>query len=220
MDVDPAAEAAAEAEEHALEDYNEHLVEMALFGHNVDAAVNIDAVEPQPTPTMAGTVTGSSSPAGTGSGSTVRDTRSRKRLPTSRVWSDFDEVTGVDDKAPFFFSFFLSSPGLSRAAAPCPPAPSLPAVPAPPAGHPPPLPPAAGHPPPRSPASAAAARPRAEPPPSLPSVPAPPAGHAPPLPPVAGHPPPGSPASAAAAAPRAEPPRFEPPPPRRRGNFF
>jgi hypothetical protein len=78
MDVDPAAE----AEEHALEDYNEHLDEMALFGHNVDVAVNIDAVEPQPTPTMAGTVTGSSSPAATGSGSTVRDTRSRKRLPT------------------------------------------------------------------------------------------------------------------------------------------
>jgi hypothetical protein len=98
MDVDPAAEAAAEAEEHALEDYNEHLDEMALFGHNVDAVVNIDAVEPQPTSTMAGTVTGSSSPAATGSGSTVRDTRSRKRLPTSRVWSDFDEVTGVDDK--------------------------------------------------------------------------------------------------------------------------
>jgi hypothetical protein len=32
MDLDPAAEAA----EHALEDYNEQMDEMALFGHNVD----------------------------------------------------------------------------------------------------------------------------------------------------------------------------------------
>ena len=94
MDVDPAAEAA----EHALEDYNEQMDEMVLFGHNVDAVVNIDAVEPQPTPTMARTVMGSSSPTTTGSGSTARDTQTRKRLPTSRVWSDFDEVTGVDDK--------------------------------------------------------------------------------------------------------------------------
>jgi hypothetical protein len=94
MDLDPAVEAAG----HALEDYNEQMDEMALFGHNVDAVVNIDAVEPQPTPTMAGIVTGSSSPTATGSGSTTRDTRTRKRLPTSRVWSDFDEVTGVDDK--------------------------------------------------------------------------------------------------------------------------
>jgi hypothetical protein len=54
MDLDPAAEVA----EHALEDYNEQLDEMALFGHNVDDVVNIDAVEPQPTPTMAGTSDG------------------------------------------------------------------------------------------------------------------------------------------------------------------
>jgi hypothetical protein len=48
MDLDPAAEAA----EHALEDHNEQMDEMALFGHNVDAVVNIDAVETQPTLTM------------------------------------------------------------------------------------------------------------------------------------------------------------------------
>ena len=65
---------AAEVAEHALEDHNEQMDEMALFGHNVDAVVNIDAVEPQPTPTMAGIVTGSSSPTATGSGSTARDT--------------------------------------------------------------------------------------------------------------------------------------------------
>jgi hypothetical protein len=86
MDLDSATEAA----EHALEDHNEQMDEMALFGHNVDVVVDIDAVEP--TPTMAWIVTGSSSPAATGSGSTSRDTRTRKRLPTSRVWTDFDEV--------------------------------------------------------------------------------------------------------------------------------
>jgi hypothetical protein len=58
MDLDPAVEAA----EHALEDYNEQMDEMALFGHNVDVVVNINAVEPQPTPTMAGTVTGLRAP--------------------------------------------------------------------------------------------------------------------------------------------------------------
>jgi hypothetical protein len=68
MDLDLAVEAA----EHALEDHNEKMDEMALFGHNVDAAIDINAVEP--TPTMAETVTGSSSLAATGSGSTARDT--------------------------------------------------------------------------------------------------------------------------------------------------
>jgi hypothetical protein len=45
MDLDPATEVA----EHALEDHNEHMDEMTLFGHNVDAVVDIDAVEPTPT---------------------------------------------------------------------------------------------------------------------------------------------------------------------------
>jgi hypothetical protein len=45
MDLDPATEVA----EHALEDHNEQMDEMALFGHNVDAVVDFDAVEPTPT---------------------------------------------------------------------------------------------------------------------------------------------------------------------------
>jgi hypothetical protein len=56
MDLDPIAEAV----EHALED------------HNVDVVVDIDAMEP--TPTMTGTVTRSSRPTATGSGSTAHDT--------------------------------------------------------------------------------------------------------------------------------------------------
>ena len=55
MDLDPVAEAA----EHALEDHNEQMDEMALFGYNAEATINIDVVEP--TPTMAETVKGSSS---------------------------------------------------------------------------------------------------------------------------------------------------------------
>ena len=45
---------------------------------------------------LTGTVTGSSSPTTTGS--TARDNRPRKRLATSRVWADFEEVTGIDEK--------------------------------------------------------------------------------------------------------------------------
>jgi hypothetical protein len=92
MGLDPVAEAA----EHALEDHNEQMDEMALFGRNADATINIDVVEP--TSTMAETMIGSSSRTSTCSGSTTRDTRTRKRLPTSRVWAVFDEVTGVHDK--------------------------------------------------------------------------------------------------------------------------
>jgi hypothetical protein len=45
---------------------------------------------------LTGTVTGSSSPTTTGS--TARDNRPRKRLATSRVWADFEEVTRIDEK--------------------------------------------------------------------------------------------------------------------------
>jgi hypothetical protein len=93
MDLDPDAEAV----EHDLQDHNERLDELALFGtgtgSNANVAIDVDAV----LPSLAGTVTAPSSPTATG-GSTARDNRPRKRLATSRVWVDFEEVTGIDEK--------------------------------------------------------------------------------------------------------------------------
>jgi hypothetical protein len=89
MDLDPDAEAA----EHELEDHNERLDELALFGtstgtdSNANVAIDVDAAP----------MTASSSPTATGD-STARDNRPMKRLATSRVWDDFEEVTGIDDK--------------------------------------------------------------------------------------------------------------------------
>jgi hypothetical protein len=89
MDLDPDAEAA----EHEFEDHNERLDELALFGtgtgtgSNANVAIDVDAAP----------VTASSSPTATG-GSTTCDNRSGKRLATSRVWDDFEEVTGIDEK--------------------------------------------------------------------------------------------------------------------------
>jgi hypothetical protein len=92
MDLDPDAEAA----EHELEDHNERLDELALFetgtGCNATVAIDVDVA----LPSLAETVTGSSSPTATSS--TARDNRWRKRLATSRVWADFEEVTGIDEK--------------------------------------------------------------------------------------------------------------------------
>ena len=89
MDLDQDAEAA----ERELEDHNERLDELALFGtgtgtdNNENVAIDVDVA----------LVTASSSPTAT-SGSTARDNRPRKRLATSRVWADFEEVTGIDEK--------------------------------------------------------------------------------------------------------------------------
>ena len=88
MDLDQDAEAA----ERELEDHNERLDELALFGIGTATGSNVDPVDVDAAP-----VTASSSPTATG-GSTARDNRPRKRLATSRVWADFEEVTGLDDK--------------------------------------------------------------------------------------------------------------------------
>jgi hypothetical protein len=90
MDLDPDAEAA----EQELEDHNERLDELDLFGIgtgiNADVAIDVVAVLPSVART------GSSSPTATGS--TARDNQPSKRLATSRVWADFEEVTGIDEK--------------------------------------------------------------------------------------------------------------------------
>jgi hypothetical protein len=89
MDLDPDVEAA----EHELEDHNERLDELSFFGtgtstgSNANVSIDVDA-----TP-----VTASSSPTATG-GSTAHANRPRKRLATSTIWADFEEVTGVDEK--------------------------------------------------------------------------------------------------------------------------
>ena len=88
MDLDQDAEAA----ERELEDHNECLDELALFGIGTATGSNVDPVDVDAAP-----VTASSSPTATG-GSTANDNRPRKRLATSRVWADFEEVTGIDDK--------------------------------------------------------------------------------------------------------------------------
>lgn len=88
MDLDQDAESA----ERELEDHNERLDELALFGIGTATGSNVDPVDVDAAP-----VTASSSPTATG-GSTARDNRPRKRLATSRVWADFEEVTGLDDK--------------------------------------------------------------------------------------------------------------------------
>ena len=88
MDLDQDAEAA----ERELEDHNERLDELALFGIGIATGSNVDPVDVDAAP-----VTASSSPTATG-GSTARDNRPRKRLATSRVWADFEEVTRIDEK--------------------------------------------------------------------------------------------------------------------------
>jgi hypothetical protein len=88
MDLDPDAEAT----ERELEDHNERLDELALFGIGTATGSNVDPVDVDAVP-----VTASSSPTATG-GSTAHDNWPRKRLATSRVWADFEEVTGIDDK--------------------------------------------------------------------------------------------------------------------------
>jgi hypothetical protein len=83
----------AEAAEHELEDHKERLDELVLFGIGTAAGSNANV----PVDVDAAPVTASSSPTATG-GSTARDNRPMKRLATSRVWANFEEVTGIDDK--------------------------------------------------------------------------------------------------------------------------